>query len=59
MNSQIAAFILELVNVAPVTGRDAENVVSAKQWLRQIQSGQLVVGKPEVEEAKPIAVNPE
>lgn len=46
MNSQFAAFILELVNAAPTRGADAENVAAAKNWLKQIQQGQLVVGAP-------------
>jgi hypothetical protein len=47
----IASFVLELVNRAPTNGREAESVVAAKQWLGQIQRGELVVGKPVAEPA--------
>lgn len=50
MNQQIASFLLQLVNVAPIEGKDAENVASAKQWLRQIAAGKLVVGEPVAED---------
>lgn len=56
MNSQLAAFALELINAAPTRGADAESVAGLKSWLRQIQGGQLVVGAPVQPKARPAKV---
>ncbi len=52
MRNQIASFLLQLVDRAPINGADAENTSAAKSWLRQIAKGELVVGAP-VPEPKP------
>ncbi len=45
----IPALILQIVNAANISGRDAEAIVAAKQWLQKIQRGELVVGAPVTE----------
>lgn len=46
MSQQLAKLAFDLVSAAPICGADAENTAAVKQWLRQIGSGQLVVGAP-------------
>ncbi len=45
----IPAILLQIVNAANISGRDAEAIVAAKQWLQKIQRGELVVGAPVTE----------
>lgn len=48
----MAKLALEFVNRTPTRGEEAEAVVAVKQWLQQINAGQLVVGAPVQSKAK-------
>lgn len=52
---QMAEFAVGLVNRADIKGGDAENTLAVKQWLSSIARGDLVVGKPVVEDPSPPA----
>ncbi len=52
MHNKYAEFALNLVNVAPIKGAEAESVAAVKRWLQQIGNGQLVVSQPKVKKPK-------
>ena len=56
-SQQVATFILNKINQAPMVGEEAEAVTSAKQWLALIANGNLIVTQGEKREEPTIPDN--